>query len=1498
MSLESLMDSNSNDLENLIKQENIISYNPLCVRKKSNWSVTSNEYKFDHEDFSPETLLKDTNDHSPKLKALLKKIKTLDANDYKKHGRLFKHFIFSDLKNGNYGAKLLASALIANGMTLGYTATPKKTTKKTDKRYGKLELLSDKKLLETEGENFYLLSSTPVFDQPISVITKKEILKRFNARDDNIYGKFARVIIMDSGFKEGIDLFDIKYIHIFEPSTVSADQKQVIGRGTRTCGQKGLEFHPTQGWPLHVFIYDLSIPEKLRGSFLNSGSTMDLFFKAMNINVQLINFASEIENTTIYGSVDYELNKNIHSFSIDFHDSDDEESLDSDDEFELLDDDSAMPIEGLRELGQRKAGRNGKLDWQNMESQIGGGPKLKIRNREPIVISKSQTEFIPLNFEQMRKYIQDHFHQYSWDAVKMENLCAQRGGLVRQIGGGPDLIKYTPTQDFVRNYFTSNNPLKGMLLFHSVGTGKCHAKDTPIIMYDGSIKMVQDICVGDKLMGDDSTPREVLSLAQGKDDLYDIIPVKGDKYTVNSEHILCLKPTRLGAVHISSQKNYPYSAKFFKENGKISAKSFKTKEEAELFLDDHHSKNPIIEIPVNEYLKLSSSSRKNLKGYRTGVDFETKTIDFDPYIIGFWLGDGSKRGPVFTTQDAKVLYYLFKELPKYNLTLNYQSGYDYRVSSVIPRGENILLKALQKYNLINNKHIPNDYKINDRNNRLLLLAGLIDSDGCKDNAGIEITQKNKILAEDIVFLCRSLGFAAYIKECEKSCTYKGEKKTGTYYRIHISGDELIDIPVKIDRKRVEERKQKKSVLVTGIEVSWNKKGDYYGFTLDGNNRYLLGDFTVTHNTCSAIAAATNTFEKDGYTILWVTRHTLKNDIWKNMFDQVCNENIRTEIENHYLKIPADQNKRMRLLSKSWKIRPMSYKQFSNLVSKKNDYYKKLVQINGELDPLRKTLLIIDEAHKLYGGGDLSNVERPDMNALHKSLMSSYTLSGRDSVKLLLMTATPMTDDPMEIIKLLNLLRPIERQIPDDFNSFSTEYLNEHGQFTEIGRHKYLDDIAGYVSYLNRERDARQFAQPIVKHVHVPITEDIESVERFDKKIVRDLMNTDILHLKTQIVEKNKTIQGELSEADKNMFSFLKEETCGDLEGKPLKLCEKVTKANIKELVQEAKAEIKKIREQIKEIRELIKNRNLLRNTALNDVKENVANNEENFERYKQSVIYNMKNKCGKKISGKIPLKELAENDPQTRQYSEDISAYNNKIAELQDLLKTDLENHKKRIDHLKKILKKDLSELESSVIKMTIVDERKAFKTVMKIKKRDATKTQKDIKKQIGVLEKSKKKRFHQLKKTVKNMANAEKKKEKGIARAEKKLRKTMRKQGELRDEIKHDLLVNLVDKYRSKIKNDLVGVNEEIHHKQMEKENTRLEKQKEKEKAKEDTRRIRAEEKENLRKTKKALKEKEKQDKKEEKTREAERKAREKQETKERTKREKSAKKTHKKLN
>lgn len=78
-------------------------------------------------------------------------------------------------------------------------------------------------------------------------------------------------------------------------------------------------------------------------------------------------------------------------------------------------------------------------------------------------------------------------------------------------------------------------------LFLIIHGGGCHAIDTPIRMFDGSIKMVQDVVVGDSLMGDDNTARTVNELFRGKDDMVRIIPTKGESFEVNKDHVLSLK---------------------------------------------------------------------------------------------------------------------------------------------------------------------------------------------------------------------------------------------------------------------------------------------------------------------------------------------------------------------------------------------------------------------------------------------------------------------------------------------------------------------------------------------------------------------------------------------------------------------------------------------------------------------------------------------------------------------------------------------------------------------------------------------------------------------------------------------------------------------------------------------------------------------------------------------------------------------------------------------
>jgi len=253
-------------------------FDSKCIRKYSNWPSISKETNFiDNVDnidngvnsvvyakgvelrkkHKLESFYANT---SPKIDTLLKNIQKLDEKDLRETGKLYKHFIFTDLKSSAYGAKMIGSALVCNGYKLAYDATQYPPNSKSKKKFHKIHLLSEEVLKKTKSYNFYILSSTTIFDQPISVELKKQMLSNFNSRPDNVYGDNVRFIIMDSGYKEGIDLFDIKYVHVFEPQTTMADQRQVIGRGTRTCGQKGLDFHPTHGWILDVFIYDLSIP--------------------------------------------------------------------------------------------------------------------------------------------------------------------------------------------------------------------------------------------------------------------------------------------------------------------------------------------------------------------------------------------------------------------------------------------------------------------------------------------------------------------------------------------------------------------------------------------------------------------------------------------------------------------------------------------------------------------------------------------------------------------------------------------------------------------------------------------------------------------------------------------------------------------------------------------------------------------------------------------------------------------------------------------------------------------------------------------------------------------------------------------------------------------------------------------------------------------------------------------------------------------------------------
>ena len=355
------------------------------------------------------------------------------------------------------------------------------------------------------------------------------------------------------------------------------------------------------------------------------------------------------------------------------------------------------------------------------------------------------------------------------------------------------------------------------------GGGKCLGKGTDILMYDGNIKKVEDLKVGDLLMGPDSKPRRILGTTTGIEELYRIVPVKGNPYVVNESHILSLKITGMGKSKIVTGGN-----------------------------GVRYSCGGIADICVSDYLRSSKTFRHVAKGWRAGVDFpegEKLPANLPPYFLGIWLGDGSSYSTVIHNPDAEIL----REMEMFARAKNMKVWTEEsRCREIHIRGKrygerNIIRRELLRFKLLQNKHIPHIYKTASRFDRLELLAGLIDSDGSIENNVVDWISKSKILAEDCAFLSRSLGFAAYVHPCVKS-TQNGY--VGKYYRVSVSGN-LCEIPVRIKRKKCEKRRQKKNVLHTGISVEAIGVGEYFGFEIDGDGRFLLGDFTVTHNTVCA-----------------------------------------------------------------------------------------------------------------------------------------------------------------------------------------------------------------------------------------------------------------------------------------------------------------------------------------------------------------------------------------------------------------------------------------------------------------------------------------------------------------------------------------------------------------------------------------------------------------------------------------------------------------------
>lgn len=357
--------------------------------------------------------------------------------------------------------------------------------------------------------------------------------------------------------------------------------------------------------------------------------------------------------------------------------------------------------------------------------------------------------------------------------------------------------------------------------------GRCFAPGTKVMMSDGSIKNIENIVIGDSVMGPDGHPRKVLDLHSGRDHMYKITPSSGsDIQIVNSKHEIYY-----GLKH---------------KNGSV---TFETATPVEIM--DRFAEKPSRR---DKYFLYRSSS----------VRFQDTSVPFDPYILGLWLGDGNSYAPCITTMDTEVMDYSEVFAKEHQMKIRYEKipgeqalNLHFVCGEGCMRGynnqkRNYFKHWLRELGVLQNKHIPRQYIYTSEENRLNLLAGLIDTDGWYDptnnNIGFSQCEQRKHIVYDAAFIARSLGMKASVRvkktKPSKLCKHVTENQ---YVLTILAGHE--HIPTKIKRKQKAYPKTwAKDTNRTVFKVEYHGIGDYYGFSTDGDHLFLLADFTIVHNS--------------------------------------------------------------------------------------------------------------------------------------------------------------------------------------------------------------------------------------------------------------------------------------------------------------------------------------------------------------------------------------------------------------------------------------------------------------------------------------------------------------------------------------------------------------------------------------------------------------------------------------------------------------------------
>lgn len=355
------------------------------------------------------------------------------------------------------------------------------------------------------------------------------------------------------------------------------------------------------------------------------------------------------------------------------------------------------------------------------------------------------------------------------------------------------------------------------------GKGKAISYSTIVYTPEG-YKKWEDVHIGSKLYGDDGLPTTVKEVyEQGEIPIYKVTFKDKREAFVSEDHLWTVK-------YGKSLKTI--NTKWILENG-FGNRTVKGKV--------HYPIENKCFIPINKSILI-----------------EKKEVPMDPYILGLSLGDGcikysTSNGILFSSHHNDIIEY--KTLTNRNIR-------DYKSNNWFIEYPNAkqIFKTLELFDKsTSEKFIPDIYKYNSEHIRLEILKGLMDTDGSIYKNGIEFISKSKQLAEDVLWIARSLGIRGKITS--KFILYKGEKRE--YFRVKLITSKVI---FKLSRKvnRIQNRKtsflknQEEFVAITDVSYSHNEKAKCV--VVDNNSHlFLMNDFIVTHNSFKVASMTTRNF---------------------------------------------------------------------------------------------------------------------------------------------------------------------------------------------------------------------------------------------------------------------------------------------------------------------------------------------------------------------------------------------------------------------------------------------------------------------------------------------------------------------------------------------------------------------------------------------------------------------------------------------------------------